>query len=273
MIEPELASVTRRIAEQSVQVKRARGDGGSGIIWRQDGLIVTNAHVATTSPVEVELADHRRFPARIVLRDQQRDLAALRISASGLPAARPGNSRALRPGELVIAVGNPLGLVGAASVGVIQSVSDSRWIRTDVRLAPGNSGGPLANAQGEVIGVNSMIVNGLGYAVPAHAVKRFLAGRKGKIGVTLQPVSVKHGAETKLGLLVLEAATSGAAWRAGVRQGDVLVAAGGCGFESVEDLADALDEAQNGVTLEWLRAGRWISAAVAPEFETQRAVA
>ncbi len=273
MIEAELAALTRRIVEHTVQVRRAQGDGGSGIIWRPDGLIVTNAHVATQAPVEVELAGHRRFPARIVLRDEQRDLAALRISANGLPAARAGNSRGVRPGEFVIAVGNPLGLVGAASVGVVQSIGDSRWIRTDVRLAPGNSGGPLANAQGEVIGVNSMIVNGLGYAVPAHAVERFLAGRKGRIGVTLQPVTVKHGQETRLGLLVLEAASRGAAWRAGVRQGDVLLAAAGCSFSSPDDLADALDEAQDGVTLEWIRAGRWNSAAVAPEFETARAVA
>src|SRR4051812_19152039 len=148
---------------------------GSGIIWSPDGLIVTNAHVARGDAAEAVLWDGRRFPALVVLRDPSRDLALLRIAADDLPAASIGDSDAVRPGELVIAVGNPLGFTGAVSAGVahssgpIRGMGQNRWIRAGVQLAPGNSGGPLANARGEVIGINTAIVHGLAVAAPSRS--------------------------------------------------------------------------------------------------------
>src|SRR5215475_8693942 len=110
----------------------------------------------------------------------RRDLAELKVGETGLPAATAGDSAAVRPGELVIAVGSPLGFAGALSTGVVHSIGPlpgmgrQSWIRAGVRLAPGNSGGPLANAQGQVIGINTAIDNGLGVAVPANAAVEFL---------------------------------------------------------------------------------------------------
>jgi serine protease Do len=178
----EIAEALRRSTVQVFPHGRGRG-GGSGVVWSSGGLIVTNAHVARAAEAEVELWDGRRFQARVVSRDPHRDLAALRISATGvagLDGATPGNSDTLRPGELVIAIGNPWGLGGALSAGVIHSIGklpgmgSQRWIRAAVQLAPGNSGGPLANAHGHVVGINTAIVNGLGVAVPVSAALEFL---------------------------------------------------------------------------------------------------
>src|SRR5258706_12605695 len=106
----------------------------------------------------------------------RRDLASLKIGATGLPAATPGDSSALRVGELVIAVGNPMGFIGALTTGVVHALPNrKRWVAADVRLAPGNSGGPLADAQGCVIGINTMIAGGLALAVPSNVVAEFLA--------------------------------------------------------------------------------------------------
>ena len=178
---------------------------GSGIVWNGRRTHLTNAHVARTPEAEIELWDGRRFHARVASRDPRRDLATLRVVVGdgALEPATPGDSTALRPGELVIAVGNPLGFAGALSTGVVHSIGalpgmgGQSWIRADVRLAPGNSGGPLANAEGRVIGINTAIVNGLGVAVPAQ--RRSIscgAARAPSLGVVLRPVD--------LGLLLLE---------------------------------------------------------------------
>src|ERR1039457_3062823 len=161
--------IAERLRRSTVQVfsDRRRG-GGSGVVWKPDGLIVTNAHVARQLQAQVELWD-----GRVVAYDVRRDLAALRIapqgSAGGLAAsdyaasdyaATPGDSGALRPGELVIAVGSPLGFSGALSTGVVHSIGAlpgmgrQDWVRADVQLAPGNSRGPLADAWGNVVGIN-----------------------------------------------------------------------------------------------------------------------
>ena len=173
----EIAEALRR---STVQVMPAGRGQGSGVIWSTNGLIVTNAHVARADTAEVALWDGRRLPGRVLVRDPWRDLAILRVLASGLPAAAPGNSDTVRPGELAIAVGNPLGFAGAVSTGVIHSagpirgMGQQRWIRAGVQLAPGNSGGPLANARGEVVGINTAIVQGLGIAAPANSVAELI---------------------------------------------------------------------------------------------------
>src|SRR5580700_876678 len=189
----EIAEALRRSTVQVFPHGRGRG-GGSGVVWSSDGLIITNAHVARAAGAEVELWDGQHFPARVVSRDPRRDLATLRITATGLDAATPGNSDSLRPGELVIAIGNPLGFAGALSTGVIHSIGklpgmgSRSWIRAAVQLAPGNSGGPLANAQGLVVGINTAIVNGLGIAIPGKAALDFLRrGASPSLGVALRP--------------------------------------------------------------------------------------
>lgn len=155
--------------------------GGSGVIWQPDGLIITNAHVARGPRPSVILADGRTLVATVTARDERHDLAALTVDATGLPAAVIGDSDALRVGALVLAVGNPLGLAGALTTGIVHAALPDGprghgWVRADVRLAPGNSGGPLADAAGRVIGINSMIAGGLALAVPSNTVARFLRG-------------------------------------------------------------------------------------------------
>ena len=168
------AGLAARLGRVTVEV-RARGRGGAvgaGVVWHPDGLSLTNAHVAA-GDVTVVLADGGARRARLVARDVQRDLAALVVDATDLPAARIGDSGALRVGELVLAVGNPLGLVRALSAGLVHAVGP-RAIHADLRLAPGNSGGPLADAQGHVVGLNAMIVGGLAVAVPSRTARQFV---------------------------------------------------------------------------------------------------
>jgi len=242
--------IAERLRRSTVQVfsKGARG-GGSGIIWN-DGRVITNAHVARgQTDAEVELWDGRRLDARVTSHDPRRDLAALHAPAldtTGLAAA-PGDSGRLRAGELVIAVGSPLGFAGALSTGVIHSIGPlegmgrQTWIRADVQLAPGNSGGPLANAQGEVIGINTAIVNGMGVAIPANAAVDFLRrGARPSLGVVLRPVH--------LGLEILKVEATGAAAAASLEPGDVLLG-------SFDDLTDALDSGRDVVRLRFFRGG------------------
>jgi len=170
-----LAALAERVRASTVCVHDMRGRGsGSGIVWPGE-LVITNAHVARGSHAFVETRDGRRLRAAVVRRDASRDLAALRIERGplGLEAVTVRSAAALRTGELVFAVGNPLGLVGAVSAGLLQRCN-GRWVVADVTLAPGNSGGPLADAAGRVVGVNSMIARGLALAVPSDAVAAFL---------------------------------------------------------------------------------------------------
>jgi serine protease Do len=170
-----VGSVAEWLRQITVRVVGSRDSHGSGVIWRSEGLIVTNAHVARTQEHEVELADGRRLQGWLVARDPKVDLAALAFGASGLPAASVRSAQTLRPGEMLIAVGNPWDGTGAVSTGIAHhSVGKLPWLIADIRLAPGNSGGPLADAQGNVVGINSMIVNGLGWAVTSDAVESFL---------------------------------------------------------------------------------------------------
>jgi serine protease Do len=237
--------VVERLRRATVQVRPHRNAGGSGVIWSRDGRMITNAHVVEGAgdSVEVELWDGRRLRGTVAKRDRRRDLAAVDVEAVGLPAAIPGDSRALRPGELVIAVGNPLGFIGAASTGVIHQVEHARWVVSQLRLAPGNSGGPLANARGQVIGINTMIAGGLGFAIPSHDVRKFLnapSREESGLGVVVRPVPVGRSAG-QLGLIVLEVVPQSAAARASLLQGDILVGAFGKRFRSIQDLDLAID--------------------------------
>ena len=168
-----MAEWLRRI---TVCIRGPRGARGSGVIWR-DGLVVTNAHVAVGKMHAIEFFDGRTAQGRLVARDTGVDLAAVAVDLTGLPSAAIRSARELRPGEVVIAVGNPWDGEGAVSAGIVHRAAGTESvIFADIRLAPGNSGGPLADAQGNVIGVNSAIFLGLGCAVTSDAVKEFLQG-------------------------------------------------------------------------------------------------
>ncbi|MEY2394388.1 MAG: hypothetical protein QOF94_733, partial [Acidobacteriaceae bacterium] len=181
MTQAGFGEVAETLRRSTVQVS-SRGRGfGCGVILSADGLIVTNAHVVRASHAQVKLWDGRTLEAAVTSLDLTRDLAALLASGSGLPAATLADSSKARVGELVLAVGNPLGFVGALSTGIIHAAGSVRglgmssWLQADVQLAPGNSGGPLADAQGRVLGINTMVAGGLALAIPSNDVARFLA--------------------------------------------------------------------------------------------------
>jgi serine protease Do len=176
----DFEQITGRLRRSTVQVL----PGGSGVVWDATGLIVTNAHVTAGNNVAIVDASGARSHARVILRDSERDLALLEAvpATSGLPA-EIGDSNSLRAGQLVLALGNPLGVAGAVAAGVIHSVARNRdsqnrqrWIQADVRLAPGNSGGMLADAAGRLVGITTMIFNGLALAVPVNDVETFVRG-------------------------------------------------------------------------------------------------
>jgi serine protease Do len=240
--------IAERLRRSTVLVQPDGRGAGSGVLWDATGLIITNAHVARGRRMQVQLWDGREFDALIASRDSRLDLAALRIEAIGLPAARAADSSKVRPGELAIAIGNPLGFVGALTTGVVHAIGPLRrfgsrhWIQADVRLAPGNSGGPLADARGRVIGINTMVAGRLALAIPSNAVRQFLAGsgQGSWLGVTLSPVLVPRGTQRSFGLAVLEIEPGSPAARASLLTGDILLGADGGKFQSVDDLAGAL---------------------------------
>ena len=182
----ELHALAERLRRVTVRVATtgARFDGvGAGIIWPSSGrsIVMTNAHVVPRrrgDQLVVEDDAGHRADADVIARDAERDLALLAVNEvpSGWPApAFIGKAHALRAGEIVVALGHPFGVGGALSFGIVHASpkGDDSWVRADVRLAPGNSGGPLATLDGAVVGINSMIARGLGIAVPAHVADRF----------------------------------------------------------------------------------------------------
>lgn len=257
-----LSSLAAGLRRATVQVRDGRGGAGSGIVWQPDGLIVTNAHVVRGAWVEVELEDGAVLTATVDQRDDSRDLTTLRVAATDLPAAPIGDSDQLRVGELAIAIGNPLGLVGAVTAGIIHALPDPEadrlWVQADVRLAPGNSGGPLINASGYVIGVNSMIVNGLAIAIPSNAVSQFVqqAGHRPLLGVTLHPVRLGRGYRGQLGLLVLEVTANSPA-EGVLLPGDVVLGVNGEPLQSPWSLSALISRSLPGarLTLDQLRDG------------------
>jgi serine protease Do len=272
-LERELEMIAERLRHLTVQVRGRQPGGGSGVIWRSTGMIITNAHVVRAPSATVTLSDGRTFDATVTARDPQRDLAILTLQASDLPSTPIGDSSALCVGELVFAVGNPLGIVGALTAGIIHALSpadgayDHGWIQADLHLAPGNSGGPLADAQGHIIGINSMVGGGLALAVPSNAVERFLNedGMRPMLGVTLRSVSMPLEGERVLGLLVLGVVAGGAAEAVGISIGDVLIGIGGQLFGSPQDLSRALRHAGAGgrLPIDLIRGGQRIVCEVA----------
>jgi serine protease Do len=244
--------IAENLRRSTVLVHAGRRGNGSGVIWSSDGVIITNAHVARRAQLRVQLWDARELDAVLVSTDTVRDIAVLRVSTKNLFAATPADSSQVRAGELAIAIGNPLGFVGALTTGVVHAVGPlpglgpQSWVQAGVRLAPGNSGGPLANAAGRVIGINTMVAGQLALAIPSNAVIDFLSGandRDGWLGVTLYPVQVpKSGARAakSFGLVVLEVERGSPAAQASLLPGDILLGTEDKPFALLEDLSRAL---------------------------------
>ena len=223
---------------------------GSGVIVDARGLVITNAHVVRGRSATVTLHDGAGLAGRVIARDDAVDLAALRVDRDGLEALEFGDSRALRPGQLVLAVGHPLGLADAVTLGVVSrppGPGDQReLIASNVTLNRGNSGGPLLDAAGRLIGINAMVAGpGLGLSIPSRTVRRFIAQHvdpRPHIGVSVQPLAA--------GLIVTDVQPESPAEAAGLIPGDVIVAVDGNAVGGYITLIDGLIEAGLGGTLE-----------------------
>jgi S1-C subfamily serine protease len=321
------AGVAEQVRQSVVEVRPRRGGAGAGTIWRRDGTIVTNYHVAGRDRARVRLADGRELNATVTAFDARNDLAVLSVPAVDLPAAEIGDARTLRPGELVLAVGHPYGVRNAVTVGVVNSALPGgpggpgrpggpggrdarggprrpealhrraegvagtaeapegarpdpeappetrgrrerlegagtrernrlwRWgqgrelVMADVLLGPGNSGGPLADARGRVVGINAMVADGLALAVPSHLVERLLTrqGDPPRLGVAVQdvlvppPLAARAGVEPGAAPMLIEILAGSPAARSGLLVGDVLVAVDGIALDGSGGLLNALE--------------------------------
>ncbi len=262
---------------------------GSGFIVSADGYILTNTHVvANADEVTVRLTDRREFPAKVIGADERTDVAVIKISASNLPIVKLGDPAKLKPGQWVLAIGSPFGFENSATAGIISATSRSipgenavPFIQTDVAVNPGNSGGPLFNMNGEVIGINSQIFSrtggfmGVSFAIPidvARNVEEQLVktGRvvRGRIGVTIQDVNAQlaesFGLDRPRGALVSSVDKDGPAAKAGVVPGDVILAVGGHPIERYGELSGAIAAMKPGqdATLELWRNGKAQNASV-----------
>jgi serine protease Do len=220
---------------------------GSGVVLSPE-QVITNAHVIHgRTGIQIEPWEGSVLPAKLVRLDRSRDLALISVPglrSAPLPLSDSQNARAGLP---VFAIGNPLGFVGAVSSGVIHSsVGTNQWICADVQLAPGNSGGPLCDFMGQVLGINTMVASGgLAYAVPSRSVQRFLANAPyQQLGVVIRAVEFQP---KRFGVLVLALLPNSAAEQASLLPGDILVGANGGAFRNVDDLPAAIEAAQQGM--------------------------
>ncbi|WP_246333246.1 DegQ family serine endoprotease [Stenotrophomonas tumulicola] len=236
---------------------------GSGFIISADGYVLTNHHVvADAAEVKVKLGDRREFTAKVVGSDQQYDVALLKIDAKNLPTVRVGDSNSLKPGQWVVAIGSPFGLDHSVTAGVVSAVGRSTggaeqryvpFIQTDVAINQGNSGGPLLNTRGEVVGINSQIFSasggymGISFAIPidlamgaVEQIKKTGRVSRGQLGAVVQQIDSLNaqalGLPDSRGALVNEVVEGSAAAKAGVQVGDVIRSVNGTAVNSFSDL-------------------------------------
>lgn len=282
---PQVSS-SRRSAE-------VRGSG-SGFVFTPDGFILTNSHVVhRATKLGVTLSDGRSLEARLIGEDPDTDLAVIRVDRDQLNPAALGDSKSIRVGQLVVAIGNPYGFQCTVTAGVVSALGRSLRsqsgrliddvIQTDAALNPGNSGGPLVTSRGEVIGVNTAVIlpaQGLCFATAINTAK-FVAGllirdgkiRRGHIGVAGQNVVLhrrqvlRNNLSVGSGILVVSLESNGPASRAGLKEGDVIVAYGKHPVSSIDDLHRLLTEEHVGVKTELtvLRGGEKLMLVVVPE--------
>ncbi len=278
--------------ESVVQVASGGRGAGAGVIWDKSGLVLTNDHVLPKGrrggETRVALRDGRSFDVEIVKRSRELDLALLRLGDAGeLPAAPVGDSDALRVGELVYAIGHPWGNPGAVTAGIVGGLgvpggprrgrrrgSGARYVRSDVVLAPGNSGGPLLNARGEVVGINAMIFGRTALSIPSNVAAAWVAEpvdrrgeRRPRLGVGVVPVEFPASGRPEegdaWGLAVSSVEEGGLAETAGLLVGDVLLGIAGTPPQNVESFQDALSR-DDAVSLRILRGGKAIIVEVPP---------
>ena len=277
-------------ARRAVVEVRSGGRGsGAGVIWPGEGLVLTNNHVVARGRrggVRVILHDGRAPEAEVVKRSRGLDLALLRLRGptAGLPAAPVGDSDALRVGELVYAIGHPWGNPGTVTAGVVSGLGvpggrsrrggpSTGYVRSDVALAPGNSGGPLLNAGGEVVGINAMIFGRTALSIPSNAARTWAGEPAGegdgrpRLGVEVVPVEFPASGRPKegdaWGLAISSVEEGGPADAAGLLVGDVMLGLAGTGPQDVGSFQDALDRG-DAVSLRVMRAGEALVVEVPP---------
>ncbi len=248
---------------------------GSGFVFATDGLILTNSHVVRgASTIDVTLTDGRTCRADLIGQDPDSDAAVVKISASDLRAVELGDSRTLRAGQLVIAIGNPYGFQHTVTTGVVSALGRSlraqtgrlieQVIQTDAALNPGNSGGPLVTSSGAVVGVNTAIIaggQGLSFAIPISTVLSILPAllrdgqvRRGYLGIAGQDVPILrrvtrfHRLAQASGVLVISIEADGPAHTSGLREGDIIVSLGQDQVTSLDDLHHLLSEERIGTS-------------------------
>jgi S1-C subfamily serine protease len=296
------ARITPSVVNVEVRQKRRRGEargGGSGFFFTPDGFILTNSHVVSqASAIEVTLTDGLRCNATIVGDDPHTDLAVIRVSAPSQIAARFGDSDAIRPGQLVVAVGSPYGFQTTVTAGVVSALGRTmraqsgrlidNVIQTDAALNPGNSGGPLVDWRGEVIGVNTAVIamaQGICFAIGINTAK-FVASRlirdgritRSYIGVAGQNVPLHrrvvryYDLPVEQGVLVMSVEKGSPAETSGLREGDLIVAYGEKPIAGVDDLHRLLTEEHIGVEspLTLIRLTEKIVATIVPQRASER---
>jgi S1-C subfamily serine protease len=293
-----VVGVVERISASVVHVQvrgRSHGMGsGSGTILSPDGIVLTNNHVVEgASGIELALTDSRRVQARVLGRDPDTDIAVLRAETSDrLPAARLGNSKKVKPGQIAIAIGNPFGFESTVTAGIVSAVGRSLRaqngrligdvIQTDAALNPGNSGGPLVNSRAEVIGVNTAVImgaQGICFSVASNTAQHVLTQvlqfgrvRRARLGVAgdqahlPQRLRVKTGLTQEAGVRVVEVQPGSPAHSGGLEPGDVIVGLDKDIVTGIDDIARLLDGTRidKRVSIRILREGRLVTVDIVP---------
>jgi len=278
-----------------VQVGIQGRGGGTGVIWNTDGRIITNAHVVANeqAKIHIHLTDGRTLEAKVLHRDPRLDLAMLKVNGDNLKALPIGDSSRLRIGEWVFAIGHPWGQRWALTAGIVSSLSSvkvaddltTRYIKSDVGLAPGNSGGPLLDAEGKVVGINAMIFGGdLSVAIPSDIVSIWLAGlpaskRQVTLGIEIQqvelPPDIRNGSkpQRETGLLIVGIAADRQAQYSDLLIGDILLDLDGKPVNNGATLRKLLAESEGreAVSMNILRGGVVVTVDVATRTVEQAA--